>query len=133
MKKLLCSLLLAAATVATVQADIQAPPGSDQGPTRKFSRGLANALGGFIAEVPYNIASINDQEGSNALPYGTFRGISRGLLRTGAGLYEMITAPFPTNKGKYTPILRNQDVWIRSGYEEFPPELGWESRYNYVR
>ena len=37
------------------------------------------------------------------------------------------------NKGKYTPILRDDVRWINSGYSEFPPELGWESRYNYVR
>ena len=45
-----------------------------------------------------------------------------------------MTAPFPINKGKYTPeLLRDNVPWIHSGYEEFPPELGWESRYNYAR
>ena len=132
MKKLLCSLLLAVAAVSTVSADIQAPPVSDHGPTRKFGRGLSNFLGG-VSEIPYNIASINDQEGSEALGYGAFRGISRALFRGGIGFYEMITAPFPTTKEKYTPKLRDQNIWVRNGYEEFPPELGWESRYNYAR
>ena len=132
MKTLFCSLLLAAAAVATVHADIQAPPVSDQGPTRKFGRGLSNFLGGF-SEIPYNIAYVNDEDGNNALGYGVFRGVSRALVRGGVGFYEMITAPFPLNKGKYTPTLRSQNVWVRSGYEEFPPELGWESRYNYSR
>ncbi len=132
MKKLLCSLLLAVAAVSTVSADIQAPPVSDYGPTRKFGRGLSNFLYGF-SEVPYNIASVNDDEGSNALAYGVFRGVSRSLYRGGIGFYEMITAPFPLNKEKYTPKLRGQNIWVRSGYEEFPPELGWESRYNYSR
>ncbi len=132
MKKLLCSLLLAVAAVSTVSADIQSPPVSDYGPTRKFGRGLSNFLGS-ASEIPYNIALINDQEGSEALAYGTFRGISRALFRGGIGFYEMITAPFPTTKGKYTPKLREQNIWVRNGYEEFPPELGWESRYNYAR
>lgn len=132
MKKLLCSLLLAVAAVSTVSADIQAPPVSEQGPTRKFGRGLSNFMFGF-SEIPYNIALVNDEEGSNALGYGAFRGVSRALVRGGIGFYEMITAPFPTNKGKYTPKLRGDIPWIHGGYEEFPPELGWESRYNYVR
>ncbi len=132
MKKLLCSLLLAVAAVSTVHADIQSPPVSDYGPTRKFGRGLANFLGA-ASEVPYNIASVNDQEGSEALAYGAFRGVGRALVRGGIGFYEMITAPFPTTKGKYTPKLRSDIPWIHGGYEEFPPELGWESRYNYVR
>ena len=132
MKKLLCSLLLAAATVTTVHADIQAPPVSNQGPTRKFGRGLSNFLGG-ASEIPYNIAKTNDEDGNMALAYGVFRGVSRALVRGGIGFYEMVTAPFPTNKDKYTPKLRSDIPWVYSGYEEFPPELGWESRYNYAR
>ena len=132
MKTLLCSLLLAAAAVSTVHADIQEPPVANQGPTRKFGRGLSNFLGA-ANEIPYNIASVNDEEGSNALAYGAFKGVSRALFRGGIGFYEMITAPFPTTKEKYTPKLRGSYRWIYSGYEEFPPELGWESRYNYVR
>ena len=132
MKKLLCSLLLAVAAVSTVSADIQAPPVSDQGPTRKFGRGLSNFLGGW-SEIPYQIASVNDDDGNSALAYGVFRGVTRSMVRGGIGFFEMITAPFPLKKEKYTPWLRSQNIWVRNGYEEFPPELGWESRYNYAR
>ena len=132
MKKLFCSLLLAVAAVSTVHADIQAPPVSDYGPTRKFGRGLSNFLGG-ISEVPYNIATTGDTDGPESLAYHTIRGVGRAFVRGGIGFYEMITAPFPTTKGKYTPKLRSDLPWIHGGYEEFPPELGWESRYNYVR
>ena len=58
---------------------------------------------GAASEIPYNIASVNDQEGSEALAYGAFRGVSRALVRGGIGFYEMITAPFPTTKGKVHP------------------------------
>ncbi len=132
MKKLFCSLLLAIAVASTVQADIQDPPVADQGPTRKFGRGLSNLLSG-VTEIPNNIAMTGDTDGPESLAYHTIRGIGRAFIRGGVGFYEMITAPFPTNKGKYTPILRSNVQWIHGGYEEFPPELGWESRYNYAR
>lgn len=132
MKTLFCSLLLAVAAVSTVSADIQDPPVANHGPTRKFGRGLSNFLGS-ASEIPYNIASVNDEEGSMALAYGAFRGVTRAFVRGGIGFYEMITAPFPTTKEKYTPKLRSDIPWIHGGYEEFPPELGWESRYNYTR
>ena len=133
MKKFFCSLLLAAAAAATAHADIQAPPVSDQGPTRKFGRGLSNFLFG-ISELPYQIAKVNDEEGNAAAQgYGAVRGVGRSVMRGSIGFYEMITAPFPMHKGKYTPTLKNNVPWIYGGYEEFPPELGWESRYNYPR
>ena len=132
MKTLLCSLLLAVATAVTVQADIQSPPGSDQGPTRKLSRGIANLLFA-ITDWQNTIATVNDDEGNSAIPYGFLKGGGRFFERTGVGLFEIVTFPFPTNKGKYTPVLRDEVPWINSGFSEFPPELGWESRYDYQR
>jgi hypothetical protein len=46
MIKAAASLLAATALVATAFADIQQPPGSDYGPTRKLGRGLGNVLFG---------------------------------------------------------------------------------------
>ena len=133
MKSLLCSLLLTVCAVGIVHADIQAPPVSNQGPTRKLGRGLANVLFA-VTDWQQSIAEANDNEGNSAgAAYGFVRGAGRFFMRTGAGLYEMATFPFPLDKGKYTPILRNDVPWIHSGYSEFPPELGFESRYNYVR
>ena len=132
MKSLLCSLLLTVCTATALHADIQAPPGSDQGPVRKAGRGLSNILFAFN-EVPVTIATENDLEGHQALGYSVIKGVGRSFVRFGAGVYELVTAPFPTHKGKYTPLLRNDVPWIHSGYEEFPPELGWESRYDYAR
>ena len=132
MKPLLCSLLLVICAAVTVQADIQSPPVSNQGPTRKLGRGLSNMLFA-ITDWQQTIAETNDVEGNNAVAYGFLKGAGRAFTRASAGLFEVLTAPFPTNKGKYTPVLRDDVRWIHDGYSEFPPELGFESRYNYAR
>ena len=132
---LLCLLAAAAAavTATTARADIQAPPGADQSATRKLSRGIANLALGFT-EVPGTIAQTNEYEGNAAAwTLGVIKGFGRGFARTGVGFYEVVTWPFPTEKGKYTPTLRREVPWTLNGYQEFPPELGWESRYRYSR
>jgi putative exosortase-associated protein (TIGR04073 family) len=132
MKVFLCSLL-SLALCATVVADIQAPPASDFGPTRKLGRGLGNIAFG-ITEIPYQWAVVNDMEGNAAaLSYGLVRGTGRVFARLGYGIYEVALFPFPTHKGGYTPPYRSDIPWINSGYSEFPPELGFETRYDYVR
>jgi putative exosortase-associated protein (TIGR04073 family) len=132
MKAFLCSLL-SLALCATAVADIQAPPASDFGPTRKLGRGLGNIAFG-ITEIPYQWAVVNDMEGNAAaLSYGLVRGTGRVFARLGYGIYEVALFPFPTHKGGYTPPYRSDIPWINSGYSEFPPELGFETRYDYVR
>ena len=132
MKSLLCSLFLTVCAVATIHADIQAPPSSDQGPTRKLGRGFSNVISG-VTDLQYTIAYENDHDGNSAIPYGFIKGSGRFFARVGSGLFDIATFPFPLNKGKYTPILKPEIPWIHSGYTEFPPELGFESRYEYVR
>jgi putative exosortase-associated protein (TIGR04073 family) len=129
--------LLAAALVfgfaSTSFADIQDPPGNDYGPTRKLGRGLANVVFG-VAELPLQIARVNEREGNSAaLSYGVVRGLGRTCMRFHAGLWEMFSFPFPANHGTYYPILPGHIRHIHGGYEEFPPELGNESKYPYVR
>ncbi|MBV9127641.1 MAG: exosortase system-associated protein, TIGR04073 family [Verrucomicrobia bacterium] len=125
-----CFLALGA-TVA--RADIQQPPGAEQGPTRKLGRAIANLGLGFL-EVPDTIGQVNEDEGNAAAwTYGVIRGFGRGFARTGAGFYELLFWPFPLTKSTYRPVLRPNVPWIRSGYQEFPPELAWESRYQYAR
>ena len=132
MKALICSLLtLMLATVAF--ADIQAPPASDYGPTRKLARGLGNITYG-ITEIPFQLGAVNDLEGSaSALSYGIVRGTGRMLARLGFGLYEVALFPLPMHKGTYYPPYQSDIPWINSGYSEFPPELGFETRFDYVR
>ena len=126
-------LLLCCIAAVAARADIQAPPGAEQGPTRKLGRAVSNLFLGFT-EVPVAIAQVNDDEGNAAaVSYGVIRGFGRGFARTGVGFYELLFWPFPLHKSSYRPTLRPEVPWILSGYQEFPPELGWESRYGYPR
>ena len=132
MNKLLpAALVIGFATCAF--ADIQDPPSNRQGPTRKLGRGISNLLFG-VAELPVTIARVNEREGNSAAAgYGVVRGVGRSYVRIHAGLFEIFSFPFPVHRGTYHPILRPHIPYIQAGYEEFPPELGNESKYPYVR
>lgn len=125
---------LVLAFALTSSADIQDPPSNHHGPTRKIvGRGISNLVFG-IAELPVTIARVNEREGNSAAAgYGVVRGVGRSCMRIHAGLFEIISFPFPVNRGTYYPILRPPIPYLQAGYEEFPPELGYESKYPYVR
>src|SRR5262245_13007904 len=130
MKKLLLSLS-AVALASTAMADIQDPALNDQGPSRKLGRGISNIAFG-VTELPMCIFQINDREGNAAAwSYGVVRGVGRTFARIGAGVYEFVTFPIPSVKGSYRPVLKSNIPWINGGYEEFPPELGWNVRKRY--
>jgi putative exosortase-associated protein (TIGR04073 family) len=132
MKTLLAATLILG-FAATSFADIQDPSANDYGPTRKLGRGLSNVVFG-IAELPVQIARVNEREGNSAaLSYGVVRGLGRSYMRFHTGLWEMFSFPFPLNQGTYYPILPGHIRHIHGGYEEFPPELGNESKYPYIR
>ncbi|HEV2839907.1 MAG TPA: exosortase system-associated protein, TIGR04073 family [Chthoniobacterales bacterium] len=132
MRTLLSTALVLGFTISGF-ADIQDPPSNDYGPTRKLGRGLSNLVFG-IAELPTTIARINEREGNAAAGgYGIVRGTGRSFMRFQAGLVEIFTFPFPANRGTYYPLLRSDIPYIHAGYQEFPPELGNESKYPYVR
>jgi putative exosortase-associated protein (TIGR04073 family) len=127
----LLALLLASVRIAA--ADIQDPPSNDYGPTRKLGRGLANF---FLApaEIPVTVAKINTDEGNAAAAgYGVVRGVGRSATRHIAGLIEILTFPFPIWRENYYPLLPDDTRYIHAGYSEFPPELGNETKYPYVR
>ncbi len=132
MKSLLSVLLLTAATSVAL-ADIHSPPSADQGPTRKLGRGLSNIAYG-VTEFPVSIAQINERDGNAAgASYGVVRGVGRTLSRIRYGVQEVVLFPFPIYKGKYSKPYPSQKTWIYKGMQEFPPELGFESRQAYVR
>lgn len=132
MKTLLASALALGFATSSF-ADIQDPPSNDYGPTRKLGRGLSNLVFG-ISELPATIAKINDREGNSAAAgYGVVRGLGRSVMRFQSGLLEFLTFPFPTTRRTYYPLLPSDVSHIHSGYHEFPPELGNESKYPYVR
>ncbi|MEO8439760.1 MAG: exosortase system-associated protein, TIGR04073 family [Spartobacteria bacterium] len=132
MKSFVIALLCAGFATAAL-ADIQDPPAADYGPTRKLGRGLSNMVFGW-AEIPVTIATINTNQGNSAAAgYGVVKGTGRAFARFGVGFYETLLWPFPVYKGTYYPVLRSDVPWIHRGYGEFPPELGNESKYPYVR
>lgn len=127
------ALALVFGLAALAQADIHDPPSNDYGPTRKLGRGFSNLVFG-VTELPTTITKVNDVEGNSAAAgYGVVRGVGRSLLRIGTGLFEIFTFPAPLVRGTYYPVLESDTHWIHSGYKEFPPELGNESKYPYVR
>lgn len=106
---------------------------NDQGPTRKLGRGLSNILFG-ATEITNSMCLINEREGNSAAAsYGVVKGFGRFFARFGFGVYELFTFPFPTTHGTYAAPYRSEIPWIHGGYEEFPPELGFDSRYRYTR
>lgn len=114
-------------------ADIQDPPSNNYGPTRKLGRGLSNLFLG-IAELPVTIGQVNKVEGGSAAAgYGVLRGLGRSGMRMGSGLFEVVTFPFPIHRNSYYPLLPSDGLNVHGGYPEFPPELGNESKYPYVR
>ena len=133
MRNSILALLIIAAILTPALADIQDAPSNDYGPTRKLGRGLGNFLFGG-AEIPFTIAKVNKEEGNAAAAsYGVVRGVGRAFARHGAGLIEMLLFPAPTWRNSYSPMLPSDIPWIHAGYSEFPPELGFESRYPYCR
>jgi putative exosortase-associated protein (TIGR04073 family) len=132
MKTILTAALVAGFATACC-ADIQDPPSNDYGPTRKLGRGLSNMVFGW-SEIPVTITTINTREGNSAAAgYGVVRGVGRGFARFGTGFFEALLWPFPVNRGTYLPVLPSDIPMIHRGYQEFPPELGNESKYPYVR
>ena len=129
------SLVLAvvAGLASVVFADIQDPPSNDYGPTRKLGRGVSN----FVwapTEFFVTVNQVNQTEGNSAgASYGVVRGLGRRAARHVAGLIEILTFPFPIWRGSYYPILPPDIPYIHAGYPEFPPEVGNESKYPYVR
>jgi putative exosortase-associated protein (TIGR04073 family) len=125
--------LLVIGFAACACADIQDPPSADYGPTRKLGRGLANMFFGW-SEIPVMIGKVNRDEGNAAAAsLGVVRGTGRAFARFGVGFYEALLWPLPAANGTYLPILRGDIRWIHGGYSEFPPELGHETKYPYVR
>jgi putative exosortase-associated protein (TIGR04073 family) len=114
-------------------ADIQDPPGNDYGPTRKLGRGVSNLVWA-PTDFFVTVNQVNQTEGNSAgASYGVVRGLGRSAARHIAGLIEILTFPFPIWHNGYQPLLRSDIPYIHAGYPEFPPEVGNESKYPYVR
>ena len=99
--------------------------------TRKLGRAWANLLYSS-SEVGDTVQRVNELEGNSAAAtYGVVKGVGRWAVRMGAGAYELFTFPFPVYKRSYRPVLKSNIPWVYGGYEEFPPEFGFQARKRY--
>jgi putative exosortase-associated protein (TIGR04073 family) len=115
--------------------DIQDPPANAHGPIRKLSRGLSNVM--FASTELLTWADLENETLGNAANASPVRGVWRFMTRIGVGLYDILTFPAPTWMGSYGPVEgllhRSTIPWVNGGFEEFPPELGFETRMPYAR
>ena len=81
-----------------------------QDPGKKLYRGIVNIVTGWI-ELPKNIydTSVEDNPLSG-LTIGLAKGVGMTIVRTGAGVYETVTFPFPIPEG-YAPVLEPESVF----------------------
>ena len=81
-----------------------------QDPFTKLGRGVANTLTGWV-ELPKNIYKTSVEDNALAgLTLGLARGAGMTIVRTGAGIYEIATFPFPLPEN-YKPILEPEYVF----------------------
>lgn len=81
-----------------------------QDPAKKLGRGLANILTGWV-ELPKNIYETSVEENVLAgLTMGLAKGIGMTIVRTGAGVFETVTFPFPIPED-YKPVLEPEFVF----------------------
>jgi putative exosortase-associated protein (TIGR04073 family) len=132
MKSLLRLSLTVALLAGPAMADIQDPPMRSYTSTRKLGRAWANLLYSS-SEIAMSMKRETELDGDSAgATYGFIKGVGRMAVRMGAGVYEFLTFPFPINRRTYRPVLRSNIPWVNGGYEEFPPEFGFQSRKRYV-
>lgn len=79
----------------------------------KFGRGMDNSFelirGGELRRTVEQTAVIDSPD--QAYTIGFVRGINRTLARTGIGIYEMVTAPFPPYHPVFTDYLAPNPVY----------------------
>ncbi len=81
-------------------------------PTNKLGRGIANVLTGWM-ELPKNVYETSVEENAfSGLTVGLAKGVGMTIVRTGAGIYETVTFPFPIPEN-YLPVLEPEFVFMR--------------------
>ncbi|MDD3088691.1 MAG: exosortase system-associated protein, TIGR04073 family [Candidatus Omnitrophica bacterium] len=81
-----------------------------QDPAKKLGRGLANVVTGWV-ELPKNIYETSVEENVlSGLTMGLAKGVGMTIVRTGAGVYETVTFPFPIPEN-YAPVLQPEFVF----------------------
>ena len=75
------------------------------GPEQKLGRGIGNVTEfARLGEIRRSMEQTALWEGTDkAYTTGVIRGVNRSLARTGVGLYEIVTFPFPTYDAIFLP------------------------------
>jgi putative exosortase-associated protein (TIGR04073 family) len=94
------------------------------GPERKFSRGLSNVTEfARMGEIRRSVEQTALWDGTEqAYTLGFMRGLNRSLVRTGVGIYEIVTFPIPD----YDPIFfPEQPVYPDANRPRFVSDPSW--------
>lgn len=76
----------------------------------KLGRGVANTLTGWV-ELPKNVYDTSREDNAFAgMTLGLAKGLGMTLVRTGSGIFEIATFPFPLPED-YKPILEPEYVF----------------------
>ncbi len=77
------------------------------GPEKKLGRGFNNLYEPIrLAEMRRSVEQTSYENPASAnYSHGVIRGLNRTLARTGVGIYEIITAPFPPYDPVFTDYL----------------------------
>ena len=94
---------------------------------QKFGRGMMNTMeivrGGEFRRSMEQTALFDSPD--TAYGVGFFRGLNRSLARTGVGIYEMVTAPFPPYGPVWTDYLAPGPVYP----DNYTPTLKEDSMF----
>ncbi len=108
MQKTLKTLFVCCVVIAMV--GMFASQSYAQDPAKKLGRGIANILTGWV-ELPKNIYDTSVEENIlSGLTMGLAKGVGMTIVRTGAGVYETVTFPFPIPED-YQPVLEPEFVF----------------------
>lgn len=81
-----------------------------QDPFSKLGRGVANTLTGWV-ELPKNVYNTSVEDNAFAgMTLGLAKGVGMTIVRTGAGVYEIATFPFPVPQD-YKPVIDPEYVF----------------------
>lgn len=86
------------------------PPVFSRNALGKLGRGVVNTITGWV-EIPKRMHETSQQSGLGAgFTFGLIRGVGYGCVRTLAGVYEVVTFPFPAPPG-YQPLMHPEYVF----------------------
>ena len=102
--------LLAVISVGAWVQSAAAEPMDIEKSLQKGARGAVNTVTGWV-EVPKRIHETSITDGALAgFTWGLLRGLGYGFIRTAAGVYELVTFPFPAPPG-YAPVIDPEYVF----------------------